>query len=217
VPQAGSSVSSDAGNDASEDGGRSRSWWVTLPGMLTAAAGLISAITGLVVAVQQLRPTSHTPSPAAQAQAIGTNISAANTAASKHHTGAAATGSAGIAGAARVTFTAGRHAELGDNRYDVLAATARPGNPGELALALRVRMTNGGRYPGNFWGSSFRLRVGANTNPPSNFLDDVVAAGTTDTGEIDFTIPASARRATLLVGDDPDNAVALPLAFSGGS
>jgi hypothetical protein len=131
--------------------------------------------------------------------------------------GSAATGSAGSAGAARVTFTAGRHAELGDNKYDILAATTRPGNPGELALALRVRMTSAGRYPGNFWGSSFRLRVGANTNPPTNFLDDVVAVGTTDTGEVDFTIPASARRATLLVGDDPQRAVALPLVFNGGS
>jgi hypothetical protein len=184
--------------------------------MLTAAAGLISAITGLVVAVLQLRSTSHTLSPAAQAPALGANITAANTAASKQR-GSAATGNAASAGAARVTFTAGRHAELGDNKYDILAATARPGNPGELELALRVRMTNAGRYAGNFWGSSFQLRVGANTNPPTNFLDDVDAAGTTDTGEVDFTIPASARRATLLVGDDPRKAIALPVAFTGGS
>ena len=36
-------------------------------------------------------------------------------------------------------------------------------------------------------------------------------AGTTKIGDVDFSVPAAARRATLLVGDDPSKAIALPV------
>ena len=49
----------------------------------------------------------------------------------------------------------------------------------------------------------FRLATGADTSGPTNFVDDVVRAGTTKVEPIDFTVPASRRRATLLVGNDP--------------
>jgi hypothetical protein len=215
VAQAGSNLSADeipAGTDdvAAEKG---RSWWLTLPGLLTGLAGLISAITGLVVAVHQLRPASHPSTATMQASAPSTSP-AQNTPASavgaRSHAGATSAGrSVGVA------FTQGRHAQVGDDQYDVLAATARPGNPGEIGLALSVRMTNGGRYPANFWSSTFRLRIGTNISAPTNMLDDVVAAGTTDVGEVDFTLPANAARATLLVGDDARKAVALPIALNG--
>ena len=74
-------------------------------------------------------------------------------------------------------------------------------------LALRVRMTNNA----NFWSRTFRLRVGADTSAPTNFLDEVVEAATTKIGAVDFSVAAAARRATLLVGDDPSKAIALPL------
>ena len=63
----------------------------------------------------------------------------------------------------------------------------------------------------------FRLRTGPNTSAPSNFFDDVVNGGTTDTGEVDFTFATSAGTAALLVGDDPTYAIALPPRLTGGS
>jgi hypothetical protein len=198
-------VSQTGSNAASEPAG-SRSWWLTLPGILTGLAGLISAVTGLVVAVHQLRPSDH--------PAASTTPPAATAPASTGGGGGSATQAAG--GARHVAFTAGRRAQIGDNRYDILAAAVGAGNPGETALKLRVRMANGGRYPANFWSSTFRLRVGTAVSAPTNALDAVVAGGTTDVGEVDFTVSASARRATLLVGDDPGKAVALPIALTGG-
>ena len=44
-----------------EDAGE-RSWWQTLPGMLTAAATLIAAVTGRVVALHQIFPGGHSGS-----------------------------------------------------------------------------------------------------------------------------------------------------------
>ncbi len=49
MPQANSNVQP-TNRDADLGGDQARSWWRTLPGMFTAAAGLISAITGLIVA-----------------------------------------------------------------------------------------------------------------------------------------------------------------------
>jgi hypothetical protein len=179
-----------------------RSWWQTLPGMLTAAAGLISAITGLVVAVQQLWP--HHAAPPAQA-AGSTTLSDTSV----------STSTAPIVTAPRlhVRFPAGTHVEIADAVYDVLSGSVRPANPGQLDLTLRVRMTNNSRYPGNFWNATFRLRLGDETSAPTGFLDDVVAGGTTDAADIDFRLPSTARRAVLLVGDDPSKAVALPISL----
>ena len=185
-----------------------RSWWQTLPGMLTAAAALISAVTGLVVAVQQLRGNDHSSS--------GESSSVAQTNTSPTGNGSVSSSGAGntspteAATAARVGFPSGRSVRIGEASYRVLAARAGAANPGELMLALRVRMTNDGPYPVNFWSQTFRLRVGAETSAPTNFLDEVVEAGTTETGDVDFSVPAGARRATLLVGDDSSK-VALPL------
>jgi hypothetical protein len=214
VSQATSRVSNDVATPEDVGAGKARSWWLTLPGILTGLAGLISAFTGLIVAVQQLRPTSHPATATTQASALGTKSPAANTSAAT--VVADRTGASGASSPVVVSFSEGRHAQIGAYRYDVLAATARAGNPGELGLVLRVRMTNGGSFGANFWSATFRLRLGASISAPTNMLDDVVAGGTTDVGEVDFTIPSSARRVTLLVGDDASKAVALPISLNRG-
>ena len=44
-----------------------------------------------------------------------------------------------------VASPSGRDAHVGDARYRVLGARATAGNPGEVVLALRVRMANDDR------------------------------------------------------------------------
>lgn len=204
-----SQASSNASAEAAEPTDKSRSWWLTLPGMFTALAGLISAVTGLIVAVHQFQP-SHSASPPTQAVAAPSPALAETTPAVAN-----ASPSPSKAHLLKVAFPAGRHAETnGGMRYDFLGAATRAGNPGQLQLVLRVRVTNPGRYDGNFWSSTFRLRVGSDVASPTSFLDDVVHGGTTDTAKVDFSLSAAARRATLLVGDDPTQAVGLPLTFA---
>jgi hypothetical protein len=191
--------SADAGN---------RSWWQTLPGILTAIAALLSAITGLIVAVRQLR-SDNDGSPAAPAAATANPD---NTSAGQAVSGESEiTPNAGASTRYAVRFPSGVSARVGASSYQILRAHAASGNPGEIDLALRVRMTNQSAYPANFWSRTFRVRVGADTSAPTNFLDEVVEGGTTKTGAVDFTLPAAARRAALLVGDDPAKAVALPV------
>lgn len=53
------------------DKGRERSWWATLPGMLTGLAAVLSAVTGLIVAIDQLDLFSAAPSSETEAKAEG--------------------------------------------------------------------------------------------------------------------------------------------------
>ena len=179
--------------------------------MLTAIAALLSAITGLVVAVRQLGSDDDgSPQAPPAATANPDNGSGRNAVSGESEI----TPNAGASSGYAVRFPSGTRMRVGANRYQVLRAKATNGNPGEIELALRVRMTNESAYPANFWSRTFRLRVGADTSAPTNFLDEVVEGGTTMVGAVDFTVPAAARRAALLVGDDPAKAVALPLRFA---
>ena len=169
--------------------------------MFTAVAALISAVTGLVVVVQQLWPDQSSPPTAVSTSDPGAAL-----------TTDTVTSTPGPR--LNVRFPAGARAEIGDAVYDVVGSGITVSNPGQLTLALRVRMTNNGGAPANFWSRSFRLRVGSDTSAPSNFLDDLVAPGTTDTAEVDFRVGALTRSATLLVGDDVAKAVSMPVSIS---
>jgi hypothetical protein len=197
-----------------DDGGNGKkSFWQTLPGMLTAAAGLITAITGLIVAVQQLRP-SHSQAEETAPNIVPADASPSNGAVSTPLTTTRATVAGGATNGAAVVFVQGRRARIGTLLYEVTSARAVPDNPGERRLVLKVKLTNTGRYDANFWAASFRLRANAHTAAPAaptDQLDDVVHGGTDETAQIDFVVPAAARQATFLIGDDPPHAVALPL------
>ena len=49
---------------------QARSWWKTLPGVLTAIAGILTATTGLLVALNQMGILSHKQSLAGQGQVV---------------------------------------------------------------------------------------------------------------------------------------------------
>jgi hypothetical protein len=198
----------------SADGGNGKkSFWQTLPGMLTATAGLITAVTGLIVAVEQLRPT-HSQADGTALNTVPTNAPPSDGAVSTPLTTKRATAPGGATSGAAVVFVQGRLARIGTLLYEITSARGVPDNPGERRLVLNVKLTNNGRYDANFWAASFRLRTAAHTAAPAaptDQLDDVVHGGTDETAQIDFVVPAAARQATLLIGDDPPHAVALPL------
>ena len=179
---------------------RSGSWWKTLPGMLTAIAGLITAVTGLIVALHQILPGSgsHPSSPPPI-----TSVAAALTDTGSQQPPASA--------AYRVAFPSGTAARPGV-QYDVLRTRVERYNPGRLALKLTMRMTNDGPYPANFWDNSFRLSFGGATHAPIDGLDAVVDGRSSDVGTIVFVVPDSARRLTLLIGEQ--HTVRLPIVLT---
>lgn len=80
-------------------------------------------------------------------------------------------------------------------------------------LRLRIRLSNEGRYPANFWDGSFRFVVPGQTIAPTSGLNELVDGHSIAQGIIAFQIPAGAARGTLQVVDQ--NAIAeIPLDLS---
>lgn len=74
-------------------------------------------------------------------------------------------------------------------RYEILGSELERISPNQALVKLSLRMSNGSRFPVNFWNESFRLSWGEDQLAPSNSLNEVVAGNSTQTGEVTFTIP----------------------------
>jgi hypothetical protein len=176
----------------------SRSWWLTLPGMLSALAGVITAVTGLVVALTQLTGGGGSATPVAAPSGPAGALSSVSTGTLP-----------GPTGSYTAAFPAGAKATVEGAVYELLGANVEVRNPGELGLRLSVRMTNNGPYPANFWDRSFRLRVDGVPRAPVGGLDELVDGQSAKEGVVEFVIPEAARRLSLLVAT-----VSLPIVLT---
>lgn len=63
---------------------------------------------------------------------------------------------------------------------------------------------NGGRYPSNFWSSSYRLIVDDLPRAPSNSLNEVVPADSGKDGVVIFEVPVGTKEVVLQIssGDE---------------
>ncbi len=187
--------------------GRKGSWWQTLPGMLTAAAGLITAITAMIVALNGLLGD---PDKAESAAPVTPDIEATVGAGVTTSPGATVASEAQPSGVYNVTFPSGNRATASYQVYEIRNGTIEPRNPGELTLALAVRTTNTGDYDANFWDRSFRLGVGdVKLAPVSSMLNEVVAADTSEDAVLEFAIPDAPGTYTLFI--DYGDKVGVPI------
>ena len=58
---------------------------------------------------------------------------------------------------------------------------------------------NGERFPTNFWGESFRVRVDGVPSAPVGNLNKLVPAQSAEEGVVEFVTPAAAQAVVLLV------------------
>jgi hypothetical protein len=182
----------------------SKSWWQTLPGLLTAVAGIITAVTGLLVAVHQAGWFNHASAPSASVQT--TSPTSENTA---QPGGTSAVQSTATSRSLTLPQTTQLRYETAV--YQLLAARVEPYSPGKVALRLGVRMTNNNRYDANFWAASFRLSSNGALIAPNSDLDELVAANSSKDAEIEFILPDSLAAAGLQMGDVGDGKPSLPL------
>jgi hypothetical protein len=187
------------------DDDKSKSWWHTLPGVITSVAAAITAIGGLVAAVKQ---TGWLDRGAAK-PAVTSELAASTIAAS---TGAAVVASAkpGVAGAAdavvsaagsppTVTLPAIREFHLqrldGSSKasFTLLKADVSVRNTDTNLLKVRVRVLNGDRYPMNFWGDSFRLLVDGAPRQPDQAPNEVLQSDAAADADLVFAIPRHAK------------------------
>ncbi len=179
--------------------GKSKSWWQTLPGIITTVTAAITALTGLVVAINQTgwfgppSPPAATkgsapavPAPLAQAPPLSTSPSPSP------------------GPAYSVALPAMRDYRLSTATFTVLKVDLAPRTSETAALQLRLRMMNHGRYDTNFWDRSFRLSVDGVPRAPEGGLNELVSADSAKEGDVLFVIPRGTPAATLKItyGDE---------------
>ena len=74
-------------------------------------------------------------------------------------------------------------------------------------------MTNGERFPTNFWDESFRLRVDGVPKAPVSNLNKLVPAQSAEEGVVEFVIPA-ATQAVVLQVRQADESTEIPVDLS---
>ncbi len=187
----------------------SKTWWQTLPGLLTAAAGIVTAITGLLLAVHQMGFFDHTPRPSGQVE----SRSASDTSGQVNGQDPATHPATATSASRLISLPGDIQVRSGENVYRLLSARVAPYSPDKTSLHLTVRMTNNGRYDTNFWAASFRLLVDGSLQAPTNDLDDVVSSNSTREGEVEFVIPSNTATAGLQMGDVGEGKPTIPLNF----
>ena len=168
----------------------SKSWWQTLPGVLTAVAAVITAITGLLVAVHQTGWFDHRNRDQAQSASRQGGPPDAETGASRQHPGVK-----------QIAIPENAVVQTEDLRYVLVSGHVEPSGPDRLMLRIGVRMTNNGTNPANFWSASFRLTLGDDVIAPVNLLDELVDAKSSKMGDLTFQIPANTKQLGLQMGE----------------
>jgi hypothetical protein len=85
-------------------------------------------------------------------------------------------------------------------------------------LRLRIRLSNEGGYPANFWDDSFRLTVQGQVLAPVGGLNEIVEGHAMRQGVVTFAVPPDADRAMLqIAGRGPEAAIPLDITNAGGT
>jgi hypothetical protein len=191
--------------------GKSKSWWQTLPGIITTVTATITALTGLVVAINQTgwfgsptppvatRPSAPTPAPGPAAPASPAQAPPVNTSSWP------ASGST-----YSVELPAMRDYRLGAATFTLLKAEVSPRTSEKDALSVRLRMMNHDRYDTNFWDRSFRLILDGVPMAPEGGLNELVPAQSAKEGDVLFVIPRGTTGAKLKI-TYADDSTEIPL------
>jgi hypothetical protein len=168
---------------------KSKSWWQTLPGVITGLAAVITALAGLVVAIRQagwigpptptnsaqapLQPTRQSPgepSPASSSPPQASPVAAPSPTRS-------------------VALPEMRDYKLGMATFTLLSAEVSPQTSEKDALRIQLRMMNHDTYDANFWSNSFRLIVDGVPRAPDSNLNELVAGRSAKEGAVMFEVP----------------------------
>jgi LEA14-like dessication related protein len=194
---------------------KSKSWWYTLPGVITSLTATITALTGLVVAIRQTGwfglqtppaiTTSSTSAPAALPNAAAPVVPAQNPPRVTSPTSPARP-------AYSVGLPAMRDYKLGTATFTLLKAEVSPQTTEKSALQIRVRMMNDNRFDTNFWDRSFRLIVNGVPIAPESTLNEVVPAQSAKEGDVIFVVPRGTTDGKLKI-TYADESTEIPLAL----
>jgi len=194
--------------DDPNEAARARSWWQTLPGLLTALAGLLSAAAALLVALHQIGIFDGSKAAASRSE----RSAAVPVSAAASVTPAPAAGER--APPFRLSLASGSTVTLPLNRgvatYQVLGVQTERRGADKLTVKVQVRLSNAGPADVGFWNDTFRLLVDGVPRAPVSFLNTSVEARSAKDAVIEFEVPVAAKTLALQIADEK-NADTLPL------
>ena len=198
-------------DDRNDEAEKPKSWWLSLPGLLTALAGLLSAAAALLVALHQIGVfTGPRPAPAASdAPAVTLTGSPPAVPASP-----ASSIVDDRTARYRVSLPSGASVVLPSNRgvatYQVLGVQAERRGADKLTFKISIRLSNAGPADVGFWNDTFRLLVDGVPRAPVSFLNTSVEARAAKDAEVEFEVPLAAKTLALQIADEK-NGDTLPL------
>ncbi len=170
-------------------------WWLTLPGLLTAAAGIITAFTGLLLALHQIGCFERSPIAQVESRPTGDGPPPAAVESVTTHPAPGSVTSRPLA------LPPDSEIRSDESVFKLVSARLEPYAPGKQSIHLTIRMTNNGRFDANFWAASFRLLVDGSLEAPTNNLDELVPSHSSKEGDIEFVIPGNISTVGLQMGD----------------
>jgi hypothetical protein len=198
----------------------SKSWWQTLPGIVTSLTAAITAIAGLVVAIKQTgwfepasapvasQPSTQLTSGPGKPMPMPAPVEAPPSGTSQSSASGAIHG---------VRLPAMRDYKLGpastQATFTLLSAEVSPQTSGMDALRVQVRMTNHDRFDHNFWDRSFRLIINGVPTAPKSDLNELVPPEAAKEGTVIFVFPRGTTGGNLEI-TYVDDRTSIPLVFA---
>jgi hypothetical protein len=194
---------------------RSKSWWLTLPGVLTAIAGIIPAVTGLIVTLHQtgVFQREEKQPPQAQYDTIKPKEAAKTPSVTEAPPVAATPSPGGPAAKYPINLSVADEVRVGDFVYKVIAAQLDRYGPNKLLLRFEVRMTINRDSAATFSADSFRLLIDGVLRAPKNKLFEIVRGHSAMEGIVEFVIPDTTTDVGLQVGEVGEGAPVIPIAL----
>jgi hypothetical protein len=182
-----------------------KSFWTTVPGIITGLAAIVTAVTGLVVALN--------------GAGLFSKPAAANNASTQTKPGIKNEADSLPVKQAEPQKPVEKFkpvfsmttVKIEDHEYKILGSTIEAITPQSNSLAIKIKYKNNSNYsPATFWNEGFRLAIDGALTAPSGDLSELVERHAELVGTVTFEVPNNAKELAfhiLDVGKD----VAVPI------
>jgi hypothetical protein len=184
----------------------SKSWWQSIPGVITGITAAITAVTGLIVALKQsgwFEPSVPAKVTREASSTVAAPAPPPPAAPAREESRESAPATPPQPRTASVPLPDLRDYKLGPAHskatFTLLDAQFVPQSTEKAALQVRLRMMNHDRYDTNFWDRSFRLIVDGLPTAPDSNLNELVPAESAKEGLVTFSIPRTTAAAKLKI------------------
>lgn len=195
------------------DDDKSKSWWYTLPGVITSITAAVTALAGLIIAIKQTGWfEQQTPAITTRSTSTPTTLPSAAPLVPVQDSHPVTSPTSPARPTYAVELPALRDYRLGSATFTLLKAEVSPRTTETDGLQIRLRLMNHGRYDVAFSVRWFRLIVDGVPTAPEGELYDIVPAESAKEDDLIFVVPHGTTGAILKISY-VDDSTEIPLAL----